>query len=197
MRVKICGITSYDDAIMAIDAGADALGFVFYEASPRYITPEKAAQICNKIPVFVERVGLFVHADSQTINTVCKDSSMSLAQIHWDAPKVLFDNVGVKTLKVVRAQGRRDVLNHTGEVCLVDSYVSSFGGAGERIDPSWFEKIDCSKMIIAGGLTPENVDTVLNIGAYGVDVSSGVERSKGVKDSMKVIEFIKKVKGKR
>ena len=197
MRVKICGITNYDDAMIAVEAGADALGFVFYEASPRYIAPEKALEICRQIPPFVDRVGLFVHSDSQTINTVCTESLMSLAQIHWDAPQRLFDNLRVKSLKVVRAQSRRDVVLHTGEVCLVDAFVKEFGGAGEQLPREWFENVDCSKMILAGGLTPDNVEAATRLGVYGVDVSSGVERSRGIKDREKIVQFIKNAKRRR
>ncbi len=86
MRVKICGITSYEDAMMAIEAGADALGFVFYAPSPRYITPDAAAEIIKKLPPFVEKVGLFVNEDAEQINSMSQESGITLAQIHFEAP---------------------------------------------------------------------------------------------------------------
>ena len=93
MRVKICGITNFQDAIQAIDAGADALGFVFYEKSPRYIAPKDALEIVQKLPPFIERVGLFVNSTSEFINSTCMKTKMSTAQVHFEANKALFDRL--------------------------------------------------------------------------------------------------------
>jgi len=194
MRVKICGITNLEDALNAIEAGADALGFVFYEKSPRYITPEKVREITDRIPPFVERVGLFVNADAQVIDRICEEAGMSLAQIHFDADNSLYDALHIKHLKVVRAKTPEDLLKFADEYRIVDAFVESFGGEGKRIDPTWFEGVDCSKMILAGGLNEHNIHQMLKFPFFALDLSSGVEKKKGKKDKMKMKNFIKAVK---
>jgi len=193
-KVKICGITNLEDAMCAVLAGADALGFVFYEKSPRYITPKKALEIVRQLPPFIERVGLFVNATCKEINLTCKEANISLAQIHFDVDDEFYDGLHVKPLRVIRATCKEDILKYKDEFRIVDAFVQSYGGEGKRVDLSWFEGIDCSKIILAGGLNLENIEEVKNLKFYAFDVSSGVELSKGKKDSAKVIEFIKKVK---
>ncbi len=194
MRTKICGITSIEDALVAIDAGADALGFVFYEPSPRYISVADAAAIVNALPPFVEKVGLFVNTDADTINTTCHTAAMTLAQIHFEADEALFSALDVPYLRVIRAQKQEDILEHHEEYRLIDAYCESYGGAGKRLNIEWFEQMDCSKIILAGGLDEHNVASLKPYGFYGVDVSSGVEASKGKKDAQKVRNFIHKVR---
>ncbi|MBU0631817.1 phosphoribosylanthranilate isomerase [bacterium] len=194
MRTKICGITSYEDATAAIDAGADALGFVFYNESPRYINKEDAKEIIKKLPPFVEKVALFVNEDARTIDEICSYTGCTLAQIHFEADAELYTSLKTPHVKVVRAQKKEDLLRYSDEYRLVDAYCESYGGAGKRINIEWFEDIDCSKIILAGGLDPMNVSEVKKYGFYGVDVSSGVEKSKGKKDYTKVSEFIKNAK---
>ncbi len=193
-RVKICGITNLEDALRAIEAGADALGFVFYEKSPRYISPKKALEIVKKLPPFVERVGLFVNATCREINSTCKESQMSLAQIHFEADKVLLANLDLPYLRVIRASCKEDIKLYQDEYVIVDAYVESYGGEGKRVDISWFDSVDCSRIILAGGLNCENVKEVESLGFYGLDVSSGVEFSKGKKDATKIKEFMKRAK---
>lgn len=190
MRVKICGITSYDDAMTAIEAGADALGFVFYEKSPRYLTPQQAKEIIAKLPPFVEKVALFVNEDAKHIDEVCTFTKATLAQIHFEADKELYESLQTPHLKVVRAAKKEDVLRYGDAYRLVDAYCEAYGGSGKRLNLEWFAGLDCSKIILAGGLSPENVAEVKKYGFYAVDVSSGVEASKGVKDPKKVREFI-------
>ena len=194
MRVKICGITTFEDAMSAIDAGADALGFVFYKPSPRYITPEDAAKIITKLPPFVEKVALFVNEDAETINAQCKTAGATLAQIHFEASQSLFDALELPYLRVIRAQSPDDVKTHDDEYRLVDAYCESYGGAGKRLNIEWFSGIDCSKIILAGGLTPDNIAELGTYGFYALDVSSGVEISKGRKDPVKVRNFIARAK---
>lgn len=191
MRVKICGITNYHDAMDAIEAGADALGFVFYSQSPRYITPQDAKKIISKLPPFVEKVALFVNEDPQTINAICLDVGATLAQIHFEAEPDFYEALTIPYLKVIRAQKAEDILTFSDAYRLVDAYCEAYGGAGKRLNIDWFEGVDCSKIILAGGLNPENVASVKKYGFYGVDVSSGVEQSHGKKESQKVREFIK------
>lgn len=190
MKAKICGITSYKDAMNAIESGADALGFVFYEKSPRYVTITHAKEIISKLPPFVEKVALFVNVDADTINSTCQNVGATLAQIHFEAPSELYANLKVPHIKVIRAKTKEDILNFSDEYRLVDAYCEAYGGAGKRLNIEWFKDIDCSKIILAGGLNPENVSSLKEYGFYGVDVSSGVEASHGVKDSQKVKDFI-------
>lgn len=193
MRVKICGITNLKDALMAVGGGADALGFVFYEKSPRYVSPVVVKEIVDKLPPFVERVGLFVNCEADFVNSVMMDCNLSLAQIHFDADSEFYEKLNCKYIKVIRAKSKEDILKFEDSYRLVDAYVESFGGEGKRIEASWFEGADCSKIILAGGLNEENVANMLKFGFYGVDVSSGVEKTKGKKDRMKLYNFIKKV----
>ena len=194
MRVKICGITSLDDAKMAIDARADALGFVFYKASPRYISPQDARKIIDKLPPFVEKVGLFVNEDATTINLQAKESHITLAQIHFDAPQSLFDALELPYIRVIRATCKEDIIKHKDEYRLVDAYCDAYGGMGKRVNLEWFKGVECSNIILAGGLDSANVTQTHPYGFYGVDVSSGVEKSKGIKDAAKVKAFIDRVK---
>ncbi|MEY3090407.1 MAG: hypothetical protein RL113_723 [Pseudomonadota bacterium] len=196
MRVKICGITNLKDALDAVEYGADALGFIFYNKSPRYITPAAAKRIIDQLPPFVERVGLFVNEGVETIDTVCKYSDISRAQIHFDVDEESLDAIGLQTLPVVRVKSPQDLKRFANRYRLIDVYNDSvYGGSGERLDLQWFEGVDCSKMILAGGLTPENVAEARKLGFYGVDVSSGVELIKGKKDPHKVKQFIANAKG--
>ena len=192
MKVKICGITNLQDALDAINAGANALGFVFYKKSPRYIESTKAKEIVEKLPPFVQTVGLFVNEDENFINEICIESKMQLAQIIDDNEIINYDLLKVKYIKVLRAKEEKDLRNLNKDFYLVDAFVDGFGGAGKRIALEWFEDIDCSRLIIAGGLTVENINELDGLGFYGVDVSSGVESEvKGRKNRAKMIAFVK------
>lgn len=192
MRVKICGITNLEDALHAVDAGADALGFVFYEKSPRYIDPPTAKKIIAQLPPFVQSVGLFVNVPAPQVDFICKLSGVDVAQIHFDADAKFFQSLQTKHIKVVRAQSKEDIIKNSNQYCLVDAFVEEYGGAGKRIDPLWFEGVDCSKMILAGGLSSDNLDELKNSNFYAFDVSSSVEISKGKKDCNKMKAFVQK-----
>jgi len=194
MRVKICGITNVEDALHAVACGADALGFVFYEKSPRYISPKDAKAVIDKLPPFVERVGLFVNEERETIERISRACNISRAQIHFDMDEASLDEIGFQTLPVVRAKSAQDVHLFANRYRLVDAYCEAYGGSGKRLNLEWFDGVDCSKMILAGGLTAENVAELKAYGFYGVDVSSGVESTKGKKDPMKVKQFIANAK---
>ena len=191
MRVKICGITNLQDALDAINAGASALGFVFYKKSPRYITPLDAKKIVEQLPPFVQTVGLFVNDNENFINEVCAESKMQLAQIIDDNDTLNYELLKVKSVKVIRVKSQKDLKNLNKDYYLIDAFVDSFGGEGKRVALEWFEDIDCSKFILAGGLTSNNLKEINGYGFYGVDVSSGVEESKGKKSKQKMIDFIK------
>ena len=194
MRVKICGITTYEDAMMAINAGADALGFVFYPPSPRFIAPQDAKKIIERLPPFVEKVGLFVNEDAAAINRMSKESSITLAQIHFEASQETFDTLSIPYIQVTRAAGEADISQLDGQYRLVDAYCEAYGGVGKRLNLEWFKGKNNSHIILAGGLSPENVHETLEYGFYGVDVSSSVEASKGVKDPVKVKAFVDNAK---
>jgi phosphoribosylanthranilate isomerase len=194
LKVKICGITNYNDAIQAIKAGADALGFVFYKESPRYIKPSDAKKIINRLPPFVGRVGLFVNEGIDTINTISKYCNLTVSQIHFEVDEEALDALDGKTLPVIRAKEPKDILQYSDRYRLVDVYSEKYGGTGERLNLEWFDGVDCSKIILAGGLTAENLEEVKKYNFYGVDVSSGVEKIKGRKDYEKVSKFIKNAK---
>lgn len=194
MRVKICGITNSEDALHAIDSGADALGFVFYPASPRYISPAHARTIIKKLPPFVEKVALFVNETAQNIQSICLETGCTLAQIHFDVSDDFYDSLLFPSLKVIRAQKRDDILRYKDEYRLIDAFCEGYGGSGKRLNLEWFEGVDCSKIILAGGLDPDNIASIKTYGFYGADVSSGVEASHGKKDHQKVFDFIGKAK---
>ena len=194
MRVKICGITNLEDALHAVTCGADALGFVFYDRSSRYITPDAAKKIIEQLPPFVERVGLFVNEGVESINAVCRYADISLAQIHFEMDEASLDTIALKTLPVIRAQKPEDVHTFSERYRLVDAYCEAYGGSGKRLNLEWFEGVDCSKIILAGGLTPDNISEVKKYGFYAVDISSGVEAVKGKKDPQKVEKFIRNAK---
>jgi phosphoribosylanthranilate isomerase len=192
MKVKICGITNLQDALDAINAGANALGFVFYKKSPRYIEAIKAKEIVDKLPPFIQTVGLFVNEDENFINEICLEAKMQLAQIIDDNEIINYDLLKVKYLKVLRAKEEKDLRNLNKDFYLVDAFVDSFGGEGKRIALEWFEDIDCSRLILAGGLTSDNLKEIDGFNFYGVDVSSGVESEiKGKKDRAKMVSFLK------
>ncbi len=194
MRVKICGITNLQDALEAIDAGADALGFVFYKASPRYISPIAAFEIIELLPPFVESVGLFVNESAQEINTMAEFSRVSRVQLHFETNKAFRQELNRPSLPVIRAQSAEDIAAIEG-FALVDAYTDGYGGEGKRLNLEWFDGVDCSNFILAGGLDPENIsDIVSKYNFFGVDVSSGVELEKGVKDPQKLRDFIARAK---
>jgi phosphoribosylanthranilate isomerase len=194
MRVKICGITNLEDALHAVGAGADALGFVFYPASPRYITPEDARVIIDQLPPFIEKVGLFVKHTTDEVNQMSIVAGITLAQIHFDVDEAYLEALRVPSLPVIRAKKPEEIDRFSGRYRLVDAYVEGYGGEGKRLALEWFEDRDNSRIILAGGLNPENVAEVSPYGFYGVDVSSGVEAKKGRKDPDKVERFIRHAK---
>ena len=191
MRVKICGITNLEDALNAINAGASALGFVFYKPSPRYIEPLVALKIVENLPPFAQTVGLFVNETTDFINKTCKNSKMQLAQIIDDENIVDFFKLEVKYLKVLRVKSKEDLNSLKDDYYLVDAFVDEFGGAGKRLALDWFKDINCSKFILAGGLSSQNLKELKDFKFYGVDVSSAVEKQKGKKDNQKMIDFVK------
>ena len=195
MKVKICGITNYRDAKLACDFGADALGFVTFKKSPRFVSPENIKEIIKKLPPFVTKTVLFVNVEPEYVNEVMAYTKADLAQIHFDVDAEFFKKLNCKYIPVVRAKEKRDIDKFKG-FRIVDAYVPEYGGSGKRVALEWFENRDNRNIILAGGLTPENVFEVGRYGFYGVDVSSGVESVPGKKEAYKLKRFIELAKFK-
>jgi phosphoribosylanthranilate isomerase len=197
IRVKICGITALDDALAAVDAGADALGFVFAEQSPRCISPQKAAAIISGIPPFVQTVGLFVNADAERVNWVADFCGLDIIQLHGEEDQDFCNDIERRIIKAFRvkdastlsALARYQVAGYLLDAWSPDAH----GGTGKSFDWNLVrEYAGNSPIILAGGLNPENVREAVNIvKPYGVDVSSGVEVSPGKKDPEKIRRFLK------
>ena len=200
LRVKICGITNAEDATAAAALGADALGFVFYKKSPRYVAPAVAKHIIASLPPFVVAVGLFVNEDLKVVRDVYDECGLALAQLHGDEPASYCLELARPVLKAVRLKDRASLLalaelqGRAGvRGFILDTYSDqAYGGTGLTTD--WnlaAEAARTSRVLLAGGLTPENVgEAVCTVRPYGVDVSSGVETAPGKKDHEKIRAFI-------
>src|SRR5450631_169981 len=197
VKVKICGITSLEDALTAIKAGADALGFVFYSLSPRHIPPEQAAEIIRRLPPFVQTVGLFVNEELAIINTIADQCGLDVIQLHGEEPPEYCRSVRRRVIKAFRI---RDIttldslVHYQVSGCLLDAWSpAAHGGTGQTFN--WKIAAEAvnngHRIILAGGLTPDNVaEAVRRVNPYAVDVSSGVECSPGHKDADKIRKFI-------
>lgn len=197
-RVKICGITRLEDALTAIEAGADALGFVFYPPSPRYIAPEKATEIIAQLPPFVTTVALFVDEPVAEVRRIMALTQVDLLQFHGDESADYCQQFGrawIKALRVRDADSLQQDLNQfqAARAILLDSYRPGVpGGTGETFNWELIPAQSAQAIILAGGLTPENISTaVQQVKPYAVDVSGGVEASKGIKDPVKIHAFIR------
>ena len=203
-KVKICGITNAEDAAVAVDAGADALGFVFYRKSPRYIEPTLARQIVMGLPPLVIPVGVFVDEEQQVVRNIMDDCGLALAQLHGNESATYCRELGRTVLKALRIKDRSTFLalaEFRGRAgvrgFVLDAYSDqAYGGTGQVID--WqlaAEVAKAANMLLAGGLTPDNVEKAIQaVRPYGVDVSSGVELAPGKKDHEKIRAFIRAAK---
>lgn len=200
-KVKICGITSADDALMAVDAGADAIGLVFFEKSPRAVDSERASLIVAALPPFVQVVGLFVNAPLDFVNATCDRVGLDIVQLHGEESPAYCTKVRRRVMKAFRVKGPEtlDAMDsYRVAGFLLDAYSpNAYGGTGECFD--WNLVVAAKRhgpIILAGGLNPDNVAlAVAQVSPYAVDVSSGVEASPGVKDPEKVRAFITRTKG--
>ena len=201
VRVKICGITNPEDAHAAVTAGADALGFVFYEKSPRCINPVAAANIISTLPPFVQTVGLFVNEDTEKINWTAEFCGLDIVQLHGDETPEDCLEVKRRVVKAFRIQNIISIdplKNYQVAGFLLDAWSpDTYGGTGRTFN---WELAEAAKqygpVILAGGLAPENIaEAIRVVNPYAVDVSSGVESALGKKDAEKVREFIKLAKG--
>lgn len=200
-RVKICGITREDDALAAARLGADALGFVFYAASPRNVDAQRAAEIAAIVPPFVTRVGLFVDAEAGFVKTVIAAVHLDLLQFHGEETSAYCAQFGVPYIKAVRMKPGLDLLQYTvshraAAGLLLDSYVAGVaGGSGTTFDWQRVPRNLDLPLILSGGLDPDNVAAAIQaVKPWAVDVSSGVESAKGIKNAEKMARFFQGVR---
>ncbi|TBR42145.1 phosphoribosylanthranilate isomerase [Marinomonas agarivorans] len=198
--VKICGITNKDDAFKACDLGANALGFVFYEKSPRYISPEKANAIVDVLSPFVVPVALFVNAKSEMIHSVIDQNPRWQIQFHGDESDEFCQSFSRTYIKALRVAADTDIKLAVTEypgasAILLDTYKAGIpGGTGERFNWNNVPHDLNKPIVLAGGLTPDNVQQAIQkVKPYAVDVSGGVEQSKGIKDHQKLELFFRGV----
>lgn len=198
MRIKICGLTQLEDAQIAVKAGADALGFVFYPPSPRAVAPKQAAKIIQQLPPFVMMVGLFVDPKPEWVTEVLKQVPLDLLQFHGDEPEAFCQSFGRPYIKALRMKPEFDPEQAaaswpSARGFLLDAYTPGIpGGTGEVFDWQRFPTSESPSWILAGGLTPTNVAQAIRITQpYAVDVSGGVESSRGIKCPTKIHAFIK------
>jgi phosphoribosylanthranilate isomerase len=200
VKVKICGITTLEDALHAGRAGADALGFVFYEASPRFISPAQAASIITALPPFIQSVGLFVNSEVEYVNATADFCRLDIVQLHGDEPPDYCEMIRRRVIKAFRIRDINSldpIKNYMVAGILLDAFSpKAYGGTGLSFNWEIARRAkDFGPVILAGGLTPDNIrEAVETVAPYAVDVSSGVETAPGKKDPEKVSEFIRRAR---
>lgn len=201
VRSKICGITRIEDALAAVEAGADAIGLVFYAKSPRSVTVQQARAIISALPPFVTTVGLFVDASRCELGEILDAVPLDLLQFHGDESPAACDDYHRPYIKALRVKPGDDIaaqvaLYKNASGVLLDTYVPGIpGGTGEAFDWSLVPESLSKPVILAGGLTAENVaQAIARVRPYAVDVSGGVETAKGIKDAQKIRAFMQAVK---
>jgi len=203
-KVKICGITNIDDAVKAVQLGADLLGFNFYPQSPRYIEPQEAEKIIRKLPAFVDIVGLFVNADADTIRKTASDLMLDWVQLHGDESPgfcMSLNNMPAQIIKAVRIKDGRDIeyaKNFAVDALLLDAFHPVLhGGTGQRFDWNSLPELTghtFGRTFLAGGINPKNVIEAVGLGFYGIDICSGIEDSPRKKNHEKMEELFKKLR---
>lgn len=200
-RVKICGITTVDDGLMAVSSGADAIGLVFYEKSPRYVTVQQAKEIALALGPFTTVTGLFVDASIQQVDSILSEVPLHLLQFHGNETEEYCRSFARPYMKAIRMKPELNVeqviASYQGASgILLDAYRPGIpGGTGEVFDWERVPKNCSVPLVVAGGLTPSNVaEAIAATNPYGVDVSGGVEKSRGVKDAEKVKNFCLRAK---
>ncbi len=199
-RIKICGLTREEDVDAVVAAGADAIGFVFYPPSPRYVTPARAAELVRRIPPFVEVVGLFVNEVPEAVHAVCEQVPINLLQFHGDEDPAYCRRFGRPYLRAARVRPGLDLVEFAGSFpesrgLLLDAFVEGYGGGGHVFDWTLIPPGLPGFLVLSGGLTAANVgDAVRRVRPAAVDVSSGVEMGKGIKDHAKIAAFVAAVR---
>ena len=202
VKVKICGITNLEDALKSADAGCDALGFVFYKKSPRYITPEKASKIIRHLPPHIIKIGVFVDAQEKTIRRIANLCHLDMLQFHGrESPAFcarFSDHKIIKAFRVKKKIEVKDILKYKTLAYLFDTFVKSKrGGTGKKFNWKLVADIDGigSLVFLSGGLTVKNIKEAIGVvRPHWVDVSSSVEVSRGKKDGKRVKDFVKAAK---
>jgi phosphoribosylanthranilate isomerase len=210
-RIKLCGLTRTEDIQIAVAAGADAIGFVFYPGSARYISPDAARELTRFVPSFVTTVGLFVNATPAQVAEVIAQAPISLLQFHGDETPEQCAEIAsavnrpfIRAMRVKAGMESADLLKYENSYraasklfsgLLLDTWVDGFGGSGKVFDWSLIPEELAPRVVLSGGLSVQNAtDAIMRVRPHAVDVSSGIERAKGIKDSVKIHDFIDAVR---
>ncbi len=199
-RIKICGLTREEDVDAAVAAGADAIGFVFYPPSPRYVTPRRAAELARRIPPFIDVVGLFVNASPEQVRASCAALPINILQFHGDEDAAYCRQFSRPWLRAARVRPGLDLVEFARSFSdarglLLDAFVEGYGGGGHVFDWTLIPPDLPGFLVLSGGLTAENVgEAIERVRPQAVDVSSGVEMSKGIKDHDKIAAFVAAVR---
>jgi len=203
VKVKICGITNHEDATAAAEMGADMLGFNFYPKSPRYLKPDQASEIINRLPAFVDIVGLFVNDPFERIEQIIEECQLDWVQLHGDeSPKFCeqFQSFNVRTMKAIRVKDKRDIKRaeeYFTDAVLLDAFdPKKYGGTGLSFDWNIIGNIT-KRVFLAGGIDAENVRKAIELGVYGIDVCSRIESKPGKKDHAKMRQLFNMIKDLR
>jgi len=200
VKVKICGITNYEDAVAAMDMGADLLGFNFYPESPRFVTPQKAADIISKLPGFMDTVGVFVNASIEKIHETKEFCLLDWVQLHGDEDPQFCRSLlshNVRTMKAIRVKDQKDIEranNFFTDAILLDAFdPARYGGTGLTFDWNIIGHIG-KRVFLAGGINPDNAAAAVKLGVYGIDVCSGIEAEPGKKDHKKMKKLFENIR---
>jgi phosphoribosylanthranilate isomerase len=194
-RVKICGLTRLEDVLVAVEAGADAIGLVFYPPSPRYVDLDKAAELARAVPPFVTIVGLFVNADPALVRETLAVVPIHLLQFHGDEDEAYCRQFDRPYMKAARVRPGMDLVQYaaafpSAQAILLDAFVDGFGGGGKVFDWSLIPPALGKPLVLSGGLDAANVgEAIVRVRPAALDVSSGVEAAKGIKDAEKIRAF--------
>ncbi|MFC1793724.1 phosphoribosylanthranilate isomerase [Planctomycetota bacterium] len=200
VKVKICGITNIDDAVAAMDMGADMLGFNFYPDSPRYVTPQQATDIINKLPAFMDTAGVFVNASVEQIHETNSVCHLDWVQLHGDEDPDFCRSLlshNVKTMKAIRVKDQTDIEKADSfftDAVLLDAFdPDKYGGTGLTFDWNVIGHIG-KRVFLAGGINPDNAAAAVKLGVYGIDVCSGIEAEPGKKDHDKMKQLFDNIR---
>lgn len=199
-RIKICGLTREEDVDAAVAAGADAIGFVFYPPSPRYVAPQRAAELARRIPPFIDVVGLFVNEKPEVVQAICHQVPINLLQFHGDEDHAYCRQFDRAYLRAARVRPGIDLVEFArafpeSRGLLLDAFVEGYGGGGHVFDWMLIPPDLPGFLVLSGGLNAENVgEAIQRVRPAAVDVSSGVELRKGIKDHAKIAAFVAAVR---
>jgi phosphoribosylanthranilate isomerase len=199
-RIKICGLTRECDVVAAVEAGADAIGLVFYPPSSRCVSPARAAELARLVPPFVTTVGLFVEPEPTLVREVLAQVPLQMLQFHGDESAAACGGFGLPWIKAARVRPGVDLVKFAASYpgaagILLDAFVEGYGGGGKAFDWNLIPSGIGRPMILSGGLSPDNIcDAVRRLRPWAVDVSSGVESAKGIKDAALIAAFIQGVR---